>query len=83
MAENEKLTVDELYNAWEHLVFGEVGDYVETEGKKVEVVEMCGGRYMCFVKFHNEWLVHKLTDEALYCIDFLENYVFNEDEVEA
>lgn len=45
-----------------YLMNGTVGCWIEHNGRKVEIVNMCGGRYLCHDEdgnmsglFHEEW----------------------------
>lgn len=49
----------------------EIGEYVEYDGKTVEVVNMVGGRFLCL---DNRLDVVKLTGKPDKACDFLMNY---------
>lgn len=69
---NEKFTVEEMAQLYDMLIWGKVGDYAETEDKKIEIVNMNGGRYLCFIKEFDRWWVVKVTNNIGFCIDFIE-----------
>lgn len=54
----------------EYLMNGEEGDWVEHEGRKVEIVSMCGGRY---ILFNESGEFCDLTDEVWRAMEFLKS----------
>lgn len=54
----------------------EIGEYVEYDGKTIEVVDMAGGRFLCL---DSRLDVVKLTWKTDKAVDFLMNYKGDEE----
>lgn len=64
------MTVNEWNHVIKYLGNAECGDWVQNEKRMVEVVDMCGGKYLLL---DDEGEVAGLTDETWRAACFLEN----------
>ena len=63
--------MNEMSRVVDFLDKAEIGDYVELDGKTVEVVNMVGGRYLC-LDSRNE--VVRLVGDPAAAYNFLKKY---------